>query len=121
MKALPIELRERIVTAVQEGESTRSVAKRFKVSWASVKRFVKQHREQGHLAFKTPPGKPRKLNAQHLKLLDQKVKVSHDLSIPEYREWFINTTGLEVSESTIQRAVLALKLTRKKDLSITGA
>ena len=121
MKALPLELRERIVTAVTEGESTKSVAKRFKVSWTSVKRYVKQHREQGHLNYQTPPGKPRKLNEQHLKLLDQKVNSDHDLTIPEYRQWFIDTTALEVSESTIQRAVLKLKLTRKKDLSVTGA
>lgn len=52
MKAYDIDLRERIVKTVAEGVSTAATAERFKVSRASVKRYVKQLRETGTITPK---------------------------------------------------------------------
>ena len=60
MRAYSEDLRERIVEAVDDGLRPVEVAERFKVSLASVKRYVKQKREQGHLRFEQPPGRPRR-------------------------------------------------------------
>lgn len=45
MKAFDLDLRKRIVEAIEVGASTAETAVRFKVSSASVKRYVKQMRE----------------------------------------------------------------------------
>ena len=117
MKALPIELTERIVTAVTEGESTISVAKRFKVGWTTVKRYVKQAKEQGHLKHGKSTGRPRKLSKEQHDLLYEKLKQDPDLQLKEYCDWLTDTTGISVAISTMHRLLEEMRLTRKKDLS----
>lgn len=117
MKALPIELRERIVTAVNEGETTISVAKRFKVSWSSVKRYVRQAKEQGHLKHGKSTGRPRKLTAEQHDSLYKKLTQDPDLQLKEYCDWLSDTTGVSVGITTMHRLLAEMRMTRKKDLS----
>ena len=72
MKTLSMDLRLRILTAVDAGTSQSEAARRFAVSRSSVKRLLKQRREEGHVQPKPRPGlTPRIPPAQHALLASQ--------------------------------------------------
>jgi len=58
MKAYPQELRLRILQKVDEGKTQVEVAHHFRVSKSTVKRYVRQKREKGHVQPKPIPGRP---------------------------------------------------------------
>ena len=117
MRGYSEDLRKRIVEAVAEGASSRAVATRFKVSWTSVKRYVKQYREQGHLRERPKPGRPAKLVKEDYEQLRAQVSASPDATIEEQRQKLVAATGKQISWTTLQRALVKLAITRKKELS----
>jgi transposase len=121
MRAYSEDLRQRIVEVVEDGKHPGEVAGVFRVSLASVKRFVKQRREQGHLRSKSPPGRPRTLSAADERLLAQQVKAYKDASLQEHTELLNKATGHEVSLMTVHRTLVRLGITRKKDASAERA
>lgn len=117
MRAYSEDLRARIVSAVEEGMQPVKAAERFKVSLASVKRYVKQKRESGHLRFELPPGRPRKLSAADEKVLLEQLKRHADASLEEHARMLGEAIGQSVSATTVQRSFVRLCITRKKDVS----
>lgn len=115
MKAYEPDLRRRVVEAVAEGGSTAQTAARFKVSAASVKRYVKQLRETGTLTPKVRPGRRAHLGAEELKMLEVQVRQDNDLTLAEHGERLEQATGLRLSVTTMHRAFKRLGITRKKD------
>lgn len=115
MKAYDLDLRRRIVESVAEGGSTLETAARFKVSTASVKRYVKQMRETGTLAPKVRPGRRARLGSEALRVLEQQMRRENDLTLAEHGEHLEQATGVRVSVTTLHRAFKRLVVTRKKD------
>ena len=115
MRAYSEDLRQRVVEAVEQGKHPAEVSRTFSVSLASIKRFVKQKREQGHLRSQLPPGRPRKLTTEHEAALGRQVRAHQDASLEEYAELLEEATGQRVSLMTVQRTLLRLGITRKKD------
>lgn len=60
MKAYSQDLRERVVRAVDQGYKQTDIIKLFGVSRATIKRYLKQRRETGHVKKKPIPGRPAK-------------------------------------------------------------
>ena len=58
MKAYSQDLRQRVLQAINAGASQATVAKTFSVSVATIKRYLKQRRETGHVLPKAIPGRP---------------------------------------------------------------
>ena len=94
MKAYDLDLRQRIVEAKAEGMSIAQRAKRFKVSCASVKRFVRLKRETGSLNAKRRPGKRSRLGDEALSLLEKQVRAYNELSF-----------GLSIAKSSSRHSV----------------
>lgn len=115
MRAYSEDLRQRVVEAVEQGNHPAEVSQTFKVSLASVKRFVKQKREQGHLRSQLPPGRPRKLTAEYEAVLLKQVTEHQEASLKEHAELLEKATGRQVSLMTVQRTLLRSGITRKKD------
>ena len=115
MRAYSKDLRERIVRAVKQGKHPQEVAEIFSVSPSSVQRFVRQERKQGHLRSQLPPGRPRTLGAEHERVLSEQVKEHSKASLAEHAAKLAEATGRRVSSMTIQRTLLRLGITRKKD------
>lgn len=115
MKAYSEDLRERIVEAVERGKHPQQVAEMFSVSPSSVQRFVRQQREQGHLRFQLPPGRPRTLSADHERVLAEQVQAHSKASLEEHAAKLAEATGQQVSSMTVQRTLARLGITRKKD------
>src|SRR6266852_1366355 len=60
MKAYSKDLREHVLSAVDQGHPRAEIVKMFGVSLASIKRYLKQRRETGDLSPKAIPGRPSK-------------------------------------------------------------
>jgi transposase len=115
---LSLDLRTRIVAAHHAGEgSQRALAARFAVGHTSVARYLARDKA-GDLA-PTPGKRGRKplLDDAALALLAQLVAEHPDDFDHELAERLCERTGVAVSARTINRALHALKLTRKKSRS----
>ena len=115
MRAYSIDLRERVVKAVEEGVSTKETARRFSISWASAKRYVKRYRETRDLQPKAKPGRPTRLGEAELAVLKEQCQKHKDASLEEHCKLLEGATGLRVSISTMQRWLKQFDITRKKE------
>lgn len=114
MKAYSQDVRLRVLRAIDAGASQSQVAEQFAVSVATIKRYLKQRRESGHVMPKAIPGRPNvKGRALQTHLLAQ-LEAYPDLRREEHCRLFKETSGIEVSPASITRARQTLGWTRKK-------
>ena len=66
MKAYSQDLRLPVLRAIDAGASQSQVAEQFAASVATIKRYLKQRRESGHVEPKTIPGRPAEKGALFL-------------------------------------------------------
>jgi transposase len=64
MKAYSQDVREHILRAVDNGYPKVEIVQMFSVSLSTIKRYIKQRREEGHVRSKAIPGRPPKKRAQ---------------------------------------------------------
>lgn len=113
-KALSLDLRERVLSAVAGGASHRQAAARFGVSAASVSRWRNRARWQGD-ARPGPLGGDRRsgrVEAQAATILGV-VEATPDITIDELRH-ALRERGHVFGYGTIQRFLIRHGLTRKK-------
>ena len=113
-KALSLDLRIRVLSAVSEGMSHRAAAARFGVSAASVSRWRALERDRGDARPKALGGDRRsgRIEAQHgviLGLLEE----NRDMTIEELRA-ALGDRGLVFSYGSVQRFLVRHGITRKK-------
>ncbi len=60
MKAYSVDLRAKVLQAVDQGYAREQIVKLLGVSRATIKRYLKQRRETGTVAPKAIPGRPPK-------------------------------------------------------------
>lgn len=114
MKAYSQDLRKRILQTVDEGKTQAEVASLFKVSEASVKRYVRQRREKGHVQPKPIPGRPPTKRAPLEAELQPQLESQPEATLQEHCQKWEAVSGVKVSISTMSRAIEHLKWTRKK-------
>ena len=64
MRAYSQDLPERVLRAVDLGRERREIVELFGISLATIKRHLKQRREEGHVRPKAIPGRPPKKRVQ---------------------------------------------------------
>lgn len=118
-KTLSVDLRERIVAAVQqEGLTYRQAAARFSVGEASVSRFLGLLKRQGSLEpMAKPTHRPTKLDDDDRQMLRAAIDAVPDATIMELRSALFDSTGKRVSPATVGREVRKLRYSRKKSPS----
>src|SRR5947209_1277778 len=114
MKAYSQDLRERVLQTVDEGKTQAEVAHLFKVSESTVKRYVRQRREKGHVRPKPIPGRPPRKRAPLEAQLIAQIEKEPDATIQEHCDTWEAQAGIKVSISTMSRAIEHVKWTRKK-------
>jgi transposase len=114
MSGYSVDLRRRIVSAVEGGMSKARAARTFSVSLSSVKRYVDKARRGESLASKKRPGSAPKLDRKALRLLEEDLRERPFASLQERCEYVELMTGLSVSPSTMCRAIARIGTTRKK-------
>jgi transposase len=117
MKAYSQDLRERVLQRVDEGKTQAEAAQLLKVSEATVKRYVRQRREKGHVQPKPIPGRPPRKRAPLEAKLQAQLEKQPDATLQEHCDMWEAQEGIKVSISTMSRAIEHVKWTRKKKFS----
>jgi transposase len=115
MRAYSIDLKERLVRAVAEGQPMREAARRFNVAVNTVKRAVVQERETGSLERKPIPGYPRRIGPEREAALRTRLEAAPDATVLEHCAWWAEHYGQQLSEATMWRAIRRLGWTHKKN------
>lgn len=119
MKAYSNDLRHRIVETYEGGQYTLAeVAELFSVSLATVKNFLRRHRETGSAdALPHAGGRQPALNDKARQFIRETVKEDNDLTLDELRRRLRARYKQTVSRPTLCRLLQALDLPRKKSRS----
>ncbi len=112
MRALSMDLRERVAAACDEGFDTRSeIAERFSVSESWIRRLLQRRRDTGSLAPRPHRGgHPPAFDAEAARKLREAVKATPDATLKELAE----ATGVACSTSAVDRTLRRLRIPWKK-------
>ena len=114
MKAYSVDVREKVLRAVDQGHPREEIIELLGVSRATIKRYLKQRRETGSVAPKAIPGRtPKKLGRLQADLGTQ-LQAHDDLRLEDQCQLWEQTHGMHVSTSTMSEAIKRLGWTRKK-------
>ena len=116
MRAYSVDLRMKIVDAVQRGRPKAEVARIFGVGISSVKRYTKIAQNEGSLDPKKAPGKKRKLDESGMKLLQEDLRTRPSATYEQRATFLDALLGVRVSKSTICRMIKRLGYTRKRSV-----
>ena len=108
-----VDLRERMVRAVEAGASRRATAAKFEVSPSCVVKLVQRWHQRGTLEPDPVGGGRRAKLADHAERVDALLAATPDMTIAELKTR-LAAEGIEVSPSAISRFLIACGLTRKK-------
>jgi transposase len=108
-----VDLRARVVRAVEAGASRRATAAKFEVSPSCVIKLMQRWRRRGTLAPDRIGGGKRAKLAAHAERVHALLAAEPDLTIAELRTR-LAAAGIEVSPAAISRFLAAAGLTRKK-------
>jgi transposase len=117
-----LDLRQRVVDAVDAGEGTRKqVARRFSVSLGWVEKLLRQRRQRGHIApLGHGGGAPRSLDEPAVEKVQAAVAAQPDITLQELRLRLHRQARVRVSVSSLWRLLATLDLPRKKRPSQRG-
>jgi len=116
MQSYSLDLRERVVSAYENGvETILEVAKRFEVSDSFIKKLLRRKRTTGEIApIGHRGGQPKRLSQEHRKWLLKTVLAEPDITLGELSERLLSEHRLSASAATLSRELRALNLRRKK-------
>jgi transposase len=119
MQPYSIDLRERVVLSVERGECTiPQAAKRFRVSEASIERWLARQRATGSCAPLPHAGGVARKLASAEKVIRAAVKARPDATLSELCETVEHETKCVASPSMMCRELGRLKLPLKKSRSM---
>jgi transposase len=108
-----VDLRERVVRAVEAGLSRRAAARRFEVSVSFVIKLVQRWRREGTLEPERYGGWKRPTLAAYAERVHELLRREPDLTIAELRSR-LAAEAIHTSPAAISRFLTAEGLTRKK-------
>ena len=112
-KPLSMDVRERLLAAVEAGGSCHAVAERFAVSASTVIKLMQRFRAEGTIAPRKIGGSLRPVLEPHYDRVRALVGETPDITIDDLQAR-LAAEGILVSRSPLGRCLLALQLTRKK-------
>lgn len=112
-RPLSLDLRERIIGAVEGGLSRRAAAERFQTSVSCVIKLVQRWKETGSVAPGTMGGHKAFALAEHEGLVRELCKAQPDITLDELHAR-LAAARVRVGRTSVHRFLKALGLTRKK-------
>lgn len=117
MKAYSQDLRERVLRVVDQGYPRSEIVQLFGICLSTLKRYLKQRREEGHVCPKAIPGRPSKKRAQVEAGVLPQLQAHDDATLEQHCAMWEQAHGERVSRWTMSRAIQKLGWTRKKSRS----
>jgi transposase len=114
MKAYSLDLRSRVLAAVEAGTPLVTVAERFQVGVATVRRWVRLHEATGALHPRPRPGRRPELGLDNPAALDALLQVAPDATLAELCDRWAALHGRRPSRTTMGRALKRRDWRRKK-------
>jgi transposase len=109
MRPYSLDLRLRVLAAVDRGVPRGELAETFSVSMPTIKRWLKRRRETGGAQPKPIPGRPSRKGEMLERWLPKHLGKNDDLTLEEHREAFEEAhNGVRVSRATVGRAISRL-------------
>jgi len=112
-KPIPVEVRQRIVEAFDQGHTREEIAELYNVGPASITRFLTRRRETGNLNPSPRPGRPPVLDENADEHIRGWIKEKSDLTLKELKER-LEATGYPVGLTAIFDKLKRLMLPYKK-------
>ena len=114
-KPLSIDLRERLISAVEGGMSRRSAAERFGIAASTAIKWVDQWRQTGHVRPRRQGGDYRSHRIEaHAEEILALIKETPDITLFEIAGHLDQAHGLKVAQSTVWRLLDRRGMTFKK-------
>src|SRR5947209_5751624 len=117
MKAYSQDMREQVVKAVEQGVEYKQIVRVMGVSLATIGRYIKQYRETGQVRAKAIPGRPSKKIVPLQAGLAAQVQLYPDATLAQHAQYWQQSQGMQVSASSVGRALKRMRITRKKSHS----
>jgi transposase len=114
MKAYSIDLRRKIVDAIERGMPKAQAARTFGVGISTVKRYATKARRGEPLEPAKAPGKRPKIDERLSKLLEGDLEERPFVTLQQRCDYVEAMSGVSVSRSTMCRAIARIGSTRKK-------
>jgi len=115
-RALSIDLRERLISAVEGGQSRRAAAERFGVAASTAIKWVDRWRRTGHVRPRPQGGDKRSQSIEaHAREILALVGERPDISLAEIAVYLDEMHGLRVALSTVWRLLDRHGMTFKKN------
>lgn len=114
MSGYSMDLRERVMTAWQNGKPQAWIADTFKISVSSIKRYIRRFRQTGSVASTIQQREQPLIKAEQAQAVQAMVDEHPDATLEAYCEDWEKRTGQRVSDSTMSRALQRFDRPRKK-------
>ncbi len=114
MKAYSVDLRERIMAAVDAGMPRAEAARTFRVSVATIKRYRQRRRATGGLTPGRSPGRTPEIGPAQYPALVAQLAARSDDTLAQHAATWRAEQGAAVSPWAVGRALVRAKITRKK-------
>ena len=114
MKQYSVDLRERLLGAIDAGLSQAEAARLFGVGTATIERWRRRQRESSSVAPRVRSGWPRCIVPLQLAVLRAQVHDHPDATLAEHCAWWEAAQGVRLSPATMSRALARLGWPLKK-------
>jgi transposase len=114
MKPYSIDLRERVLDALDAGMSRAEALRVFQVSLGSIKRWLRQRRSGGDLTPQRPSGRTPTITPEQHAQLRLQLEAAPDASLADQARSWNADHGTSLSAWTMGRAIRRLGWSRKK-------
>jgi len=114
MRAYSLDLRARIVAAVEAGEAHPAVARRFGVAVATIGNYLRLQRATGSLAPRLRPGGQPEIEPARYPQLQAQLQAAPDATLAQHCQAWAEREGQLVSVATMWRTTQRLGWTYKK-------
>jgi transposase len=122
VKALSLDLRQRVADAIDEGQTQTSIAQRFAVSLSSVERIARKRREGHGLEPGVPPGKKSLVAQGQHEAFGQLAASRTDWTLQTLAQaWQEQAGGKALSQATTSRTLRRTGFSYKKSAALPAS
>lgn len=114
MKGYSVDLRQRVLAAVERGMPRPEITRTFGISLGTIKRLVAKHRSGASLVPHVPPGRAATIVPHQYAALQAQLDTHPDATFAQHADLWNAAHATTLSQWTMGRAIRRAGWTRKK-------